>query len=158
MEPREWDVSAVLRDPDLAARAAALPARDRYALIERLADRPGLTLVAAHAGAADRAPPAGSALRNATLALNPQAALATRRRTLAAGSVAEATQVQVRNQMPLALSALQAALAAALDRPRSGEELVGIVCEATGAAAQAVSAAVEELLSAEVLYAPRAPA
>ena len=103
----------------------------------------------------DRVAPARAALSGALLAVNPQAALAVRRRALAQGTVSEGMHVQVRNQPPFALDALQAALMAALESPRTGSEVLDAVGAVTGALPDDVLGAIEALLAAEVLYAPR---
>ncbi|MET0066263.1 MAG: class I SAM-dependent methyltransferase [Candidatus Thiodiazotropha sp.] len=72
IEPRDWRVDGLSDDPDLLQRLNALEPRRRYQVIERLSQRPKLTLVAARSQAKPRCPVTTDTLGATTLALNPQ--------------------------------------------------------------------------------------
>ena len=83
-EPRHWSLAGVCADEDLVRRVEALEPRRRWAMVERLAQRPQLDLIVAPASARERAHPAN--LRLEFVALSPQVALRMSTRS-AGGSV-----------------------------------------------------------------------
>lgn len=82
-EPRHWSLDGYCDDAELLSLFAALPARRRWTLLERLTQRPQLDLILCHAGAAERQPAAS--LRLEFVALNPQVALRTSLRSAGGG-------------------------------------------------------------------------
>ncbi|MET0027557.1 MAG: class I SAM-dependent methyltransferase [Candidatus Thiodiazotropha sp.] len=72
IEPRDWCVDGLSDDPDLDARLNALGEQSRYQVIERLAQRPKLTLVASRRERISRRELTRDSLSTAYLAANPQ--------------------------------------------------------------------------------------
>ncbi|MET0089442.1 MAG: class I SAM-dependent methyltransferase [Candidatus Thiodiazotropha sp.] len=72
IEPRDWSVDGLSDDPDLDARLNALGEQPRYQVIERLAQHPKLTLVAARRDRISRREMPRDSLDTAYLAPNPQ--------------------------------------------------------------------------------------
>ncbi|MEJ2591930.1 MAG: class I SAM-dependent methyltransferase, partial [Candidatus Thiodiazotropha sp.] len=72
LEPRDWSLDALAAEPALRQRFEALDAVTRYRLVERLCDRPKLTLIAACAETRPREPLAREAVAQTRFRLNPQ--------------------------------------------------------------------------------------
>ncbi|MES9940449.1 MAG: class I SAM-dependent methyltransferase [Candidatus Thiodiazotropha sp. 6PLUC2] len=71
-ETLDWSVAAMTDDADLSTQLRALGPRERYQVVERLAYRPKLTLVASRIGDEPRKPLKRAELMATKFALNPQ--------------------------------------------------------------------------------------
>jgi SAM-dependent methyltransferase len=118
LEPLDWQISSLPTEPSLAAEMASLDTLDRYRLIERLCERPKLTLIVVPEGGRPRSPLTISGVDEAVFRLNPQLKAIQRNGRLL---------WQLRNQPPtaahgrLAENVLNAAQA--LDRDFTAESL-----------------------------------
>ena len=72
LEPADWQASAVLSEPVLSEAITKLTQVDRYRLVERLCERPKLTLIAVPDGVRSRAELTLDSVDQAVFRLNPQ--------------------------------------------------------------------------------------
>jgi SAM-dependent methyltransferase len=152
LEPQEWSMPALFRDPAVVNELESLEPIVRYEVVERLFDRPALTLVACQAEASAAPPLDRPALERARVAWNPQCAVSTTRRSVGERELIEEVAVRIRVQPPLVLSPDAAAVVTACAQ----EDVAGAVI----ARAQALTEPDPEplwetlaaLLDLEVLY------
>lgn len=71
-ETSDWSIAGITDDPELATRLCELDPRERYQVVERLVNRPKLTLVVARKWDQPRKPPKREELTTTKYALNPQ--------------------------------------------------------------------------------------
>ncbi len=153
LEPRDWDARALLGDGEAADALEALPAPQRWAALELLTDRPSLSVVLARDDASPAPPLAGDTLRGATVAWNPQAQLILRERRYCDAAWTEGVAVRLRAGPERPLGGIQAVLARACREPVEATTLVERAREAVPAEANRVWEALEDLASAELVYA-----
>jgi SAM-dependent methyltransferase len=152
LEPADWQLSTLQTEQPLAAEMASLEARDRFRLIERLCERPKLTLISVPQGTRLRSPLSTTAVDEAVFRLNPQLKQVRRE---------DRPLWQLRNQPPIAAydrlaeSVLQVAQAEGQDF--TGEAMTANLLE-QGFQPADVRAGLCRLEAAEWLYRPHASA
>lgn len=159
LEPRAWDARSLMGEGRASELLTALPARQRYEVLDMLFDHPSLTAIVGRTGAQLRPLLTMSSLAEATIAWNPQAALRSTVRQMIGTMVVSDVEVQVRLLAPYRLDGIHAALAQACGRPTPGRELVAAArqlspARGTRASNEQAFSALAELLNREILFVP----
>lgn len=155
LEPRPWSPVDLLGPGPASELLLALPPVQRYTALDLLFDHPSLTLLATRGDALPRKTPRGDALLAATVAFNPQVALATVSRRLGAHAFVTDVEVTVRGLAPQRLTSAQAALAQVATEPMVAVTLLE-KAQATLRMDETESrAALAELVRQEVLFLPQ---
>lgn len=154
LEPRAWDVNLLMGEGRAGQLIAALPARQRYQVLDLLYDHPSLTAVLGGPNARPRGQLSIEGLADAIVAWNPQAALRSTARNLAGTTVISDVEVMVRLLAPYRLDGIHAALAQSCGRGTRGRDLVSAARRLVDVDEKLAYAALAELLNREILYVP----
>jgi len=157
-EPTHWSLEPLLGRGPLRDLAARLPPREQFALVDQLAWRPKLELVACHVENGPRPLPVdGAALAKGTLAVSPEVSFRTDVRCTATGHRIEHLSIELRRgtRIPVAAGPLATAVLVIkeLTGPVPAEQLVRAL-QAQGVGREPALATLLELVRAEVLYTP----
>lgn len=155
LEPREWSPHRLLGEGEVAERLTLLPPRERYAILERLFDRPQLSFLVCHPQARLRT---ASVEPGRVVAWNPQATLLRSVRRRAEAEVHEEIAVRLRMMPPQRLRGAHAVLARECHRPIPARDLVEVVASMSALPASAIWQALLDLVAAEILFIPPAHA
>jgi SAM-dependent methyltransferase len=157
LEPRDWSVRELLGASELVEGLERLPELVQYQVVERLADRMNLELVACHRDASSRPPWRPEDLPTLRVEWNPQAALDSRKWRIGGRELIEVSLIQLRvrkSPTPRIFTGIHAALMHMYVGACTGEELVNAALAEVECSKETAFEALRELIELEIFYVP----